>query len=406
MFNCQSANCGLCHKGMYDLLVGHYMEDFHKTASVEAAESVHALSDDPLRCSICNMSVQEMLRRHYQEKHNVDSLQSIKKLERLGNPDAGSKATKFAVPTAPKTSETNAKPQQRVIFQERENGTKVSPETEETKKSQPQQQQAKFETNTTGYKAPTKPFVPPLPQIEKDEQKFESDANDMDLMVVDDVEPAGFEQEETKMEGSSKQNDAKTDENCEPGATSKDGEEENEAATSKADEKEPVREAEPVNFTEGETFPNWKAFQDKFDMYCEQEFFYTTTDQSGKRLPPEGKGHWSEDWCPSPWKHKTLKCIHMTNKKPSKSKGERKNQHVNDTGCPFVLRVLYDDNKELYRITKFHCEHIGHERDKNYCGTKKCRDIRDCKDVGHVISAVILGKTVPTKCYKGRCSYT
>ena len=39
---------------------------------------------------------------------------------------------------------------------------------------------------------------------------------------------------------------------------------------------------------------------------------------------------------------------------------------------------------------------------ENYCGTKNCRDVRDCKDVGHVIS----GKNVPTKCYKGRCSYS
>ena len=29
---------------------------------------------------------------------------------------------------------------------------------------------------------------------------------------------------------------------------------------------------------------------------------------------------------------------------------------------------------------------IGHQKTKSFCGTKKCRGDRDCKDVGHLVT--------------------
>ena len=55
---------------------------------------------------------------------------------------------------------------------------------------------------------------------------------------------------------------------------------------------------------------------------------------------------------------------------------------------------------------------IGHQITKPFCGTKKCRGKRDCKDVGHLVS----GKNSAKKCKnaiwkkgqrrKGHCIYS
>ena len=71
---------------------------------------------------------------------------------------------------------------------------------------------------------------------------------------------------------------------------------------------------------------------------------------------------------------------------------------------PYILRVPCKANKDCGEN-----QHCIRERDKNnnnivigtFCGTRKCRNTEDCKDVGHITT----GKNIAITCSNEMCTY-
>ena len=71
---------------------------------------------------------------------------------------------------------------------------------------------------------------------------------------------------------------------------------------------------------------------------------------------------------------------------------------------PYILRAPCKENKDCGEN-----QQCIRERDKNnnnivigtFCGTRKCKSVEDCKDVGHISS----GKNIAARCSRGICIY-
>ena len=67
---------------------------------------------------------------------------------------------------------------------------------------------------------------------------------------------------------------------------------------------------------------------------------------------------------------------------------------------PYILRANCNTHSDCVGKNQG-CFREPGAPERNFCGTKTCRTMEDCKDVGHVIS----GKNTAKKCKGGACKY-